>query len=154
MGKNTEIMTNNSETLCVFNDPSIGSQFVSFSPDTMEGKVQLYNAINSPDKRLADIINTPIMLRDVIVSKVTLTDRNDKNNDEENPFVSSERVGFRTIIVDADGVSYAATSNGVYNSVATLRAVFGTLHFDEPLKVVVKQVAVKNGNTLTLAIAK
>lgn len=168
MSENTAIsVQGNASPVCVFNDPELGQQFVSFVPDTREAKVILYNAINTPDERLSSHINKEIALVDVIVCYVRLNDRNDDTDDdkEKNPFVeaaprsgyrieAAPRYGYRTIIIDENGISYTATSSGIYNSIQTLRTVFGTLHFDEPLKVVVRQIAVKNGNTLSLQIAK
>lgn len=158
MSENTAISVQGTASpVCVFNDPELGQQFVSFVPDTMEAKVTLYNAINTPDERLSSHINKEIALVDVIVCYVRLSDRNDDIDDdkEKNPFVeAAPRYGYRTIIIDDNGISYTATSSGIYNSIQTLRTVFGTLHFDEPLKVVVRQIAVKNGNTLSLQIAK
>lgn len=153
-------MKNTNETtqaLSVFNDPKIGAQFSSFSPEDISGKMKLYNAINSPDERIADFINTPIMIRDVVVSKVTLaekvSDKDDKNPWEDEAAVSEKsREGFRVVLIDTDEKSYTATSTGIYNSVCTLRAIFGTLHFESGLKAVVKQVKTKNGNTLTLTL--
>ena len=154
------LVKQNNETLAIFDDASIGTQYTSFSPDSIEGKMTLYNAINSPDNRIADFINTPIMLRDVVISIVKLTKkRNDK--EEPTPFdeggyahdnENTERLGFRVILIDVDGVSYTATSTGVYNSVKTLRSVFGTLHFEDGLKMLVKQIKTKNGNILTLSL--
>lgn len=153
------ITTNNTQSLCVFNDPRIGAQFSSFSPEEMSGKIKLYNAINSPDNRIADFINTPITIRDVVISRVSLmekVDRNDANGpwETEGETADKGREGFRVVIIDTDDVSYVATSNGIYNSVSTIRSIFGTLHFDEGLKAVVKQIKTKNGNTLTLALAE
>lgn len=138
------------ETLCVFNDPTMGDQYCSFSPDDMEGKIKLYNAINSPSKRLGEMINTPITVRDVVLCKVMLGERDD-DDVGPNPFKKG-REAFRTILIDADGKSYTATSTGIYNSVCTLRNVFGDLHFEDGLKLMVKQITVKNGITLTLQI--
>lgn len=169
----------NSETVCIFNDPMYTEQFSSFSPDDKSGKVKLYNAINSPDERLADMINMPIKLRDVVICKVSLTEKVKSDNpvskvalaekvksdkpaskemdDDDNPFAANAtkgRHGFRVILLADDGKSYTATSTGIYNSVCTLRSVFGTLHFDDPLTVIVKQISTKNGNTLSLSIAE
>lgn len=140
------------ETVCVFNDRSIGDTFCSFQPDSMEGKVRLYNAINNPDKRIADCINKSIKIRDCVIKAVKLTEeRNNVNNwADETP--GKERDGFRVILIDEEGISYNATSAGIYNSVSTIRSVFGKLHFDEPLTVEVNQVKTKNGNTLTLKV--
>lgn len=151
MAKNNQFAIMPTESLSVFNDPNIGDQFSSFSPDSMEGKIKLYNAINSPDGRLNDFINTPIKIKDVVVSRVKLSEKINSNGGfvEED---SGKREGFRTILIDVDGKSYTATSTGIYNSVATMRAIFGTLHFEDGLTVVVKQIQAKNGKTLTLAL--
>lgn len=145
------IATAGQESLSIFNDPKLGSQFTSFSPDTMEGKIKLYNAINSPDCRLADFINTPIAIKDVVITRVELSDKVDPN-EEDWARDRTTRQGMRVIVIDGEDKSYTATSSGIYNSICTLRAVFGTLHFEEPLKAVVKQIKTKNGNTLTLSL--
>ena len=142
------------ETICVFNDQAIRAQFASFSPEDMAGKVKLYNAINSPEERLKEHINVPIVMKDVVICVVTLSDKPDDDDDDVNPFVNKERKAFRSIIIDENGVAYTATSTGIYNSLNTLRSVFGGLHFEEGLKVMVKQITVKNGNTLTLSIVQ
>lgn len=158
-----EITAMNNSTICVFNDPAIGDMFASFSPDDIAGKVKLYNAINSPASRLGDVINTPINIQDVVVSRVMLSNNNEDNagdtkkgKKDSNPFApipdDEKREGFRVVIIDTDGVSYTATSTGIYNSICTLRNVFGTLHFDTGLKAVVKQIQTKNGKTLTLSL--
>lgn len=143
----------NGGTVCIFNDPKVGEQFTSFSPADMAGKLKLYNAINSPDARLADFINTPIVIRDVVVSKVELVDKVNPaadNWDSE----GTTRIGFRVVVIDMEDKSYTATSTGIYNSICTMRSIFGTLHFEEGLTAVVKQVKTKNGNSLTLALTE
>lgn len=147
------IVPSQAQTACIFNDPKIGDLYSTFSPDSVEGKIKLYNAINSPDERLADFINTPIVIRDVVVCKVKLAERIDQN-DSDWTREDKERDGFRVVLIDKDGKSYTATSTGIYNSICTLRSVFGTLHFEDGLKTVVKQIKTKNGNTLTLALSE
>lgn len=139
-------------SLCVFNDTKIGDTYCSFKPDDFDAKIKLYNAINNPDKRVADCINEQIKVRDVVIKAVKLSEeRNNANNwTDETP--AKERDGFRVILIDEEGTSYSATSAGIYNSVATIRSVFGQLHFDDPLTVKVNQVKTKNGNTLTLRV--
>lgn len=148
----TNIANVTPETVCVFNDRSIGDTFCSFKPDSMEGKVRLYNAINNPDMRIADCINKTIKVRDCVIKAVKLSEErgNAANWTDDTP--GKERDGFRVILIDENGTSYNATSAGIYNSVATIRSVFGQLHFDEPLTVEVNQVKTKNGNTLTLKV--
>lgn len=142
------------ETLCVFNDQKIGNQYASFSPDSYADKVKLYNAINTPDHQLADFINREIKISDVVIRVVTLTARKGMSSDAPAAWVEDniDKMGFRVILIDDNGESYAATSNGIYNSICTLRGIFGTLHFDEPLVAMVNQIKTKNGNTLTMSL--
>lgn len=147
-------MNNNNESIAVFNDQKIGTQYASFSPDSMPDKVKLYNAINTPDEQIADFINKEITIADVVIRVVTLTARKQMASDVPQEWVdeNTDKQGYRVIIIDGEGKSYSATSNGIYNSICTLRGIFGTLHFDEPLRAKVNQIKTKNGNTLTLSL--
>lgn len=138
--------------ICVFNDTKIGDTYCSFKPDEFDAKIKLYNAINNPDRRVADCINKEIRLRDVVIKAVKLSEERNRNDNWTEVNDGKERDGFRVILIDDEGVSYSATSAGIYNSVATIRSVFGQLHFDTPLTVQVNQVKTKNGNTLTLRV--
>ena len=119
-----------------------GRTFCSFTPETMDDRIKLYNAINSPEYRVADMINKPIYMVDAILVQCELVD---ENTGEVYPAV-------RSIIIDAEGKTYVATATGIRSSLANIFSVFHTLHFDEPLKVTVQQVHVKRGNTLTLTV--
>ncbi len=142
-----------STELTIFNDQSLGSKFISFNADDYDSRVQLFNAINNPDYRIADFRNRVIKVRDVVVDVVPLS----PNFDESAPegFVPDEqRQGYRVILIDENNQSYTATSNGIYNSVRTLYSVFGSLHFDEPIPLEVRSIRTKRGETMTLAIVK
>lgn len=134
---------NNSLSLMNMNDNN-ADMFMSFKPETTEDKVALYNALNSPDFKVSDMINKNIKIRDAVLRQVDMVD-------EDTGEVQS---AVRSIIIDTDGKTYSATSTGVYNSLRNINAVFGTLHFDDGLKVVVQQIQTKKGSTLSLAIAK
>lgn len=151
----SEVIIQTTAPVAVFGDTSIGSTFSSFNPETMEGKIKLYNSINAPSAKIGDCINQTIHMVDCVVSAVKLagkrTDKNGKDlpEDQQEP----DKDAFRVILIDKDGNSYSATSAGIYNSVSTIRKVFGDLHFSEPLPVIVRQISTKNGSTLTLQIA-
>ena len=155
---NKELTTRTTEIAAIFNDESLGDMYASFNPETVEGKVTLYNAVNTPDVRLADYINREVMIRDVIVRRVKLSGKynNDAPKKGNNPFVpeqeQEERDGFRVIIIDTDGKSFAATSTGIYNSICTLRNIFGDLHFDDGILAHIKQVDTKNGKSLSIGL--
>ena len=116
--------------------------FVSFKVETPEDQIKLYNAMNSPQYRVADMINKPINMVDAVLVKCQLVR-------EETGEVYD---AIRAIIIDADGNTYAATSTGIVSSLRNMYNVFHTLHFESPVKVTVQQVTVKRGNTLTLKL--
>lgn len=149
-----QITIKTAEAISVFGDAAIGQTYSSFSPDSQEGKIKLYNAINSPDHRLGDVINQRIMMRDVVISYVKLAgERTDEKGNELPAMMQTEdKDAFRVVIIDETGASYNATSQGIYNSMCTLRNVFGDLHFDQPLPILVRQIKTKNGNTLSIQI--
>lgn len=116
--------------------------FVSFKVESPADQIKLYNAMNSPQYRVADMINKPISMVDAVLVPCQLVR-------EETGEVYD---AIRAIIIDADGNTFAATSTGIVSSLRNIYNVFHTLHFDEPLKVTVQQVTVKRGNTLTLKL--
>ena len=143
---NTEIMRKanpDTETVSIIANTD-NARWASFLPETKADKVALYNAFNNPDVKIADIINQPIDVVDVVLAQVNLVD--DKTGEVDS--------AVRTILIDKEGKTYDATSSGIYNSILTINAVFGSLHYtaDEPLTVVVKQIKTKRGSTLTLAV--
>ena len=144
--ENTEIMRKANpdiETVSVIANTD-NARWASFLPETRADKVALYNAFNNPDVKIADIINQPIDVVDVVLAQVNLMD--DKTGEVDS--------AVRTILIDKTGKTYDATSSGIYNSILTINAVFGSLHYtaDEPLTVVVKQIKTKRGSTLTLSV--
>lgn len=150
-----EIIIQSNQPVAVFGEAELGTTYSSFSPEDMEGKIKLYNSINAPAAKIGDCINQTIHVVDVVVCAVKLagtrTDKTGKDlpEDQQTP----DKDAFRVILIDKDGLAYAATSAGIYNSVSTIRKVFGDLHFDTPLPVIVRQISTKNGSTLTLQIA-
>ena len=116
------------------------NMMVSFQAETVEEKKALYNAINSPDFRIADMINKPIKLRDALIMTVALSD-DDTGEVREMP---------RSILIDTEGKTYTAVSSGIASSLRNIFNVFGTLHFDDGLEMTVKQVQTKKGSTLNL----
>lgn len=125
-----------------FTGSETSDMFVSFDPVDPGDKIKLYNAINAPETRIADMVNRPICLSDVIMVKCKINDRGR----------SAERDAIRVILIDDNGETYAATSSGITNSVRNIFNIFGTLHFPEGLKVTIEQIKTSNGNTLTMKL--
>lgn len=125
-----------------FTGSETSDMFVSFDAVAPDEKIKLYSAINAPETRIADMVNKPICLTDVIMVKCKINDRGR----------SAERDAIRVILIDDNGETYAATSSGITNSVRNIFNIFGTLHFPEGLKVTIEQIKTSNGNTLTMKL--
>lgn len=117
------------------------NQFVSFRAEDMKSKVRLFNAMNQPKYKVSDMINKKIKLKDVILMNVTM-----EGEDGE------QDTGIRSVLIDADGNAYNATSNGIFSSVTNLYMIFGTLHFEDPLEIMISQIPTKRGSTLSITL--
>lgn len=117
------------------------NQFVSFRAEDMKSKVRLFNAMNQPKYKVSDMINKKIKLKDVILMNVTM-----EGEDGE------QDTGIRSVLIDADGNAYNATSNGIFSSLTNLYMIFGTLHFENPLEIMISQIPTKRGSTLSITL--
>lgn len=117
------------------------NQFVSFCAEDMKSKVRLFNAMNQPKYKVSDMINKKIKLKDVILMNVTM-----EGEDGE------QDTGIRSVLIDADGNAYNATSNGIFSSLTNLYMIFGTLHFEDPLEIMISQIPTKRGSTLSITL--
>ena len=117
------------------------NQFVSFRAEDMKSKVRLFNAMKQPKYKVSDMINKKIKLKDVILMNVTM-----EGEDGE------QDTGIRSVLIDADGNAYNATSNGIFSSLTNLYMIFGTLHFEDPLEILISQIPTKRGSTLSITL--
>lgn len=117
------------------------NQFVSFRAEDIKSKVRLFNAMNQPKYKVSDMINKKIKLKDVILMNVTM-----EGEDGE------QETGIRSVLIDADGNAYNATSNGIFSSLTNLYMIFGTLHFEDPLEILISQIPTKRGSTLSITL--
>lgn len=115
--------------------------FSSFSVDTHEDKVKLYNATSSEGVTLKSMVNKEIIMKDVVIMPVEV-----KNDDGTTSIVP------RTTIIDKSGKIITATSWGVYNSIKKISAIFGGLHFEDGLKISPFEVKTKGGFTINIKI--
>lgn len=102
----------------------IGASFFSGSAKTPEQKKLLANAMNNPDKRLADCINQEIAVKDIFVEQVDMI--KDTGEVQTCP---------RIVLIDKDGVSYGCVSFGILGSLKKIMAVYGVPTWDEPVTV-------------------
>lgn len=143
----SEIMLANIDShnpMAVFSDilEKMGDAYTSIDLTVPENKIKLYNAINTPSDRITDIINKRILMVDAVTIPAQTVDEK----------TGEARYIVRSIIIDKEGNTYTASSNGLHNSLRNILAIFGTLHFDQGLPVTVKQVETKRGRTLTLKL--
>lgn len=117
------------------------NQFVSFRAEDMKSKVRLFNAMNQPKYKVSDMINKKIKLKDVILMNVQMEGEDGEMD-----------MGIRSVLIDADGNAYNATSNGIFSSLTNLYMIFGTLHFEEPLEILISQIPTKRGSTLSITL--
>ena len=121
---------------------SAQTQFCSLTASTREEKAALYNAMNNPDKRLADCINMKIEARDLYIEVVNCT------NEETGEVNACPRI----VIIDKDGVSYQAVSIGIYSALKKVIQVFGAPTWTDPVVLGVKQITKGNKKMLTLNV--
>lgn len=115
--------------------------YCSLKANTIEEKKKLYNAQNSPDAKLSDMINMVIEVKDVYVEIVKLTDQ---NTGEE---INAPRI----VLIDNEGKSYQCVSVGIFKCLAKIFNLFGTPDkWDSHLSLKVKQVKTGKGSALTL----
>lgn len=120
------------------------TQFSSVVAVTDEEKAKLYNAMNNPEKRLADCINMTINAKDLYVEVVNCTN---KETGEVNACP-------RIVIIDDKGVSYQCVSIGIFSAFKKLIQVYGAPTWEKPLKLMVKQITKGQLKMLTLDVVK
>lgn len=107
---------------------------------TLEEKKRFYNAL-SGGEAIKNYKNRTMPVKDVAIIMVSL-----KNND------GTESECPRSSFILDDDTIVSATSWGVYNCLERLNMLFGSLHFDEPLRIVPVDVATKSGSTINLVL--
>lgn len=130
--------------VAAFEEQKGGMIYCSRKAETPEEKAVIYNAINNPDVKLADHVNNVIVMRDIIIQSVNVT------NEKTGELVSAPRV----TIIDTDGNSYSCVSVGVYNALYNICAIFGRpASWPNGLPVKVRQINRGSSRILTLDAA-
>lgn len=119
-------------------------QYCSMRMDTLEEKVAVYNAMSNPDERIADHINEVIELKDVFCEIVECS----RENQETGEIVKDEVP--RIVLVATNGKTYQCVSQGIFQAVKRLIAIFGAPTWEQGLKVRIKQVNSRQNKVLTL----
>ena len=118
---------------------SIYSSFVAQSNDD---KAKLYNALNSPEVRIADHIGKEINVKDVIIEPVEIVDEK----------TGEVRTTPRVTLIDVNGHTYTATSYGIYNSLKRIFGLYGSPTWEEGIPVRVRQITNGANRIFTLDI--
>lgn len=121
---------------------SAQTQFCSMTAETDEDKAKLYNAMNNPDKRLADCVNMTIKAKDLYVEVVNCT------NEETGEVTACPRI----VIIDDKGVGYQAVSIGIFSALKKVIQIFGVPTWEKPVLLEVKQITKGNRKMLTLNV--
>lgn len=104
---------------------------------SMQNKAKVYNMINNPDKRISDVIGEVIQMKDILAHNI------DVISEETGEIMKALRV----VIIDADGISYEAVSQGVSNSLQRIMDIFGQPNtWEAPIPVKAVQKSTRNGN--------
>lgn len=151
MENNMAIIPANQNRMNVFADEGFNvaidmttakTQFCSMMAQTEDERASLFNAMNNPDKRLADCINMTINAKDIYVEVVDCT------NEETGEVRACPRI----VIIDDKGVSYQAVSLGIYSALKKVIQVYGAPTWATPIKLKVVQVSKGTRKMLTLNV--
>lgn len=104
-------------------------------------RATLYKAMNNPEKRLKDMINMEISVKDIYVEIVKCVNR---ETGEEQPAP-------RIVLIDDKGVGYQCVSKGILSALSKLFQVYGMPTWEKPIKLKVSQISKgTDKNILTL----
>ena len=118
------------------------TMFTSMSAQTVDEKKALFNAMNNPEKRVADMIGKEIVIRDVFVESVDMV------NEETGEVTIAPRI----VLVDVKGVSYQCVSTGIFSALKKLFQIFGMPTWENGIKTEVAQIQKGKRNILTLRV--
>ena len=118
-----------------------GQFYCSIKDDgSRKTKVAIFNAVNGADEQIADHIGEVIEVVNVVAHPVRLADE-----------VTGEIVdALRTVLIDKNGKSYTAVSQGITSALSKIFSIIGTPENGawetEPVKMKIRQVKTRNGN--------
>lgn len=118
------------------------SIYSSFVAESNNDKAKLYNALNSPEVRIADHIGKEINVKDVIIEPVEIVDEK----------TGEVRTTPRVTLIDVNGHTYTATSYGIYNSLKRIFGLYGSPTWEEGIPVRVRQLTNGANRIFTLDI--
>lgn len=118
--------------------------YCSKTAESEKEKKELFNALESCDVLLNDIVGTTIEIKDIYVEEKQVVDSE----------TSEVKTKYRTILFDVEGKTYATGSYGIYNVLKKFVGIYGLpTTWEKPLKVKVAKRPIGNGkSSLTLTL--
>ena len=117
--------------------------YSSLIPKDKKEETILFNAINNPDYKISDFINTEIVVQNVICEMVQCI------NKETGELQSIPRI----ILITPNNETYQAVSVGIYNSMKKVFAIKGLPEtWEEPIKIKIQQVTRGERKMLTFTL--
>ena len=138
--------------LVIFNPENTNERemYTTVDLSTEDARVDLFNATESADILLNDIVGQTLTINNIYIEKNPV-----KEIDDETGEVTFNGVKYRTILFDTDGRTYATGSYGVYNSVRKMIDLLGINIINKGIKVEVIKVPTKDGKQkLSLKLVK
>lgn len=133
---------NNAMALATIMNDQPGTSMCTITPDpnNMEQAKVIYNAMNNPTHKLSDFVNKEIVVENFLVEVTEMA------NEETGELTNAPKC----VLISPDGVSYLATSKGVFNSLRNACVAFGMAPWPGGITFIPKYVKVGRGNMLTL----
>lgn len=118
--------------------------YCSKTAESEKEKKELFNALESCDVLLNDIVGTIIEIKDIYVEEKEVADSE----------TGEVKTKYRTILFDVEGKTYATGSYGIYNVLKKIVGIYGLpTTWEKPLKVKVAKRPIGNGkSSLTLTL--
>lgn len=118
--------------------------YCSKTAESEKEKKELFNALESCDVLLNDIVGTTIEIKDIYVEEKEVADSE----------TGEIKTKYRTILFDVGGKTYATGSYGIYNVLKKIVGIYGLpTTWEKPLKVKVAKRPIGNGkSSLTLTL--
>lgn len=140
-----ELATTNSAPMNLLSELEQPTSFIcTMSAETREDKAKVFNLTNNPTHRLSDCINMEIAIRDIFVELVEC---------ESNKTPGEKDVCPRIVLIDDKGESYQCVSFGVFNAIKKIISLMGTPTWEEPVKLIPKQINKGTNSILTIVLA-
>ena len=104
--------------------------YSSLAATNLLERAKLYNAISNPAHQTSDMIGETLLVTDIIVEVIDITD----------DLTGEVRQAPRVVLIDKGGETYQSVSVGVYNSITRLIQIVGEPTWPEGLPLKVRQI--------------